>query len=395
MTETQPAERAHALLSASGAHRWLNCPPSALLEDKNPQKSSEAAQEGTYAHALGEWKIRKALKIKGGPRKPVSKKYINDEMHTHTDEYASWVVDQYNEAKKADVSTVLNLESRLDFSEWVPDGFGTGDCVIISGKTLHVIDFKYGRGVLVDAWDNPQMKLYALGAISAYGMLFDITHLNMTIYQPRRDNISTYHLSVEELLTWAETVLRPAAQIAAVGGGEYKPGDWCQFCDARMFCRGRARENLKVLDLSDAAPEELSNEELAKIYPLLAPVEKWAADVRARLTAIMVDERRNIEGLKLVQGRGSRSFTDAAAALERLAALDGVNPDDLYEQKAKSLARLESVVGKTLFSETVGDLVQKSTGKLSVASIDEPGKPFNFVSAADDFAAIANPERSS
>lgn len=224
----------HAILSASGAHRWMNCTPSARLEQEFDDNSGEAAAEGTAAHALSEHKLRKALKMRS--KKPVSP-YDSDEMDNYTDGYVEFVLEVIEQAKKVCSDPLILIEQRLDFSKYVPEGFGTGDCLIIADGTLHIIDFKYGQGVLVSAEDNPQMKLYALGALDLFDGIYDIEMVSMTIYQPRRENVSTSTVSKENLYQWAEEVLKPKAELAFNGDGNYCPGEWCQFCRAAVKCR--------------------------------------------------------------------------------------------------------------------------------------------------------------
>ena len=231
----------HAVLSASSSHRWLNCNPSARLESEFEDRETEAAAEGTAAHALAEHKLRKALKMRS--RKPVSK-FDSDEMDIHTDGYVEFVLESLAEAKQLCADPKVLIEQRLDFSCYVPDGFGTGDCLIVADKLLHIIDFKYGQGVLVDAEKNPQMMLYALGALRIFDCLYNITEVSMSIYQPRRENVSTWTISVKELDEWAEKTLKPRAELAFKGEGEYCPGSWCQFCKAAVKCRARADAKL-------------------------------------------------------------------------------------------------------------------------------------------------------
>lgn len=211
----------HAVLSASGAHRWLNCLPSARLELEFVNNESSAAAEGTAAHALCEHKLKKALHMRS--KRPVSV-YNSDEMEEHSDAYVEFVMEQLELAKQSCTDPLILIEQRLDFSCYVPQGFGTGDCIIIADKKLHIIDFKYGMGVLVDAVDNPQMKLYALGALEIYDSLYDIEEVSMTIFQPRRENVSTWTIRVEALKDWAEKELKPKAKKAYDGEGEYLPG---------------------------------------------------------------------------------------------------------------------------------------------------------------------------
>lgn len=242
----------HALLSASGAHRWLNCPPSAVLESREPDSSSSAAEQGTVAHALAEWKLRRALH-QAPAFKPESD-WIDTEMETLTDDYVAFVQEHISLAREACGDPQVLIEQRLDFSHVVPGGFGTGDCLIIAEPKLQIIDLKYGQGVLVEAEHNPQLMLYALGAIHAFGSLYDIETVAVTIYQPRRGNVDTWEISVAELEAWAETEAKPKAELAAAGEGEFCPGSWCQFCKIAPTCRARAEANLALAKIEFAPP---------------------------------------------------------------------------------------------------------------------------------------------
>lgn len=263
----------HALLSASGAHRWMNCTPSARLEREFEDNSGEAAAEGTAAHALCEHKLRRALKMRS--KKPVSR-YDSDEMDTYADSYVEFVLEVIEQTKQICPDPKVLIEQRLDFSRYVPDGFGTGDCVIIADGTLHIIDFKYGQGVLVEAGDNPQMKLYALGALELFDGIYDISTVSMTIYQPRRENVSTHMVFKESLYQWADEVLKPTAEKAFKGEGDYVPGEHCQFCRAAVKCRARAEEKLKLAEYEFAVPPLLTDEDVEEILAKLDDLTSWA-----------------------------------------------------------------------------------------------------------------------
>ena len=268
----------HAVLSASSSLRWLNCSPSARLEQEFEDRETEAAAEGTAAHALCEHKLRRALKRQS--RKPISK-YDCEEMDTHTDNYVQFVLETIAQAREHCADHIINIEQRLDFSCYVPHGFGTGDCIIIADKTLHIIDFKYGQGVLVEAEQNPQMMLYALGALRIYDPLYDIEDVAMTIYQPRRENISTWTISVPDLLSWAENELVPKAKLAFEGKGEYMPGPWCTFCKAAVKCRARAEEKLALARYEFAQPPLLTDAEIEEILGKLDDLTRWAEEIKA------------------------------------------------------------------------------------------------------------------
>lgn len=249
----------HALLSASSSHRWLNCPPSARLCEGYDDKGSDFAAEGTDAHALCEFKLRTALGLEAkDPTEDLT--WYNSEMEECANGYVSFVMELVEEAKKTCPDPVVLIEQRLDYSKYVEEGFGTGDCVIIADGTLHIVDYKHGRGVLVEADDNPQMKLYALGALELFDCIYDIDTVSMTIYQPRRSNVSTFTIPKDELYEWADQVLAPTAELAFNGEGEYHCGEWCQFCKAKADCRERANANMELAKFEFRQPPLLTEE---------------------------------------------------------------------------------------------------------------------------------------
>ena len=260
----------HALLSASSSHRWLNCPPSARLGENYEDRGSDFAAEGTDAHSLCEHKLKTVLGIPSeDPTENLT--WYNEEMEECASGYAAYVLELLAEAKKVTTDPIVLIEQRLDYSKYVESGFGTGDCVLIADGTLNIVDYKHGKGVEVSADHNPQMMLYALGALEIFDALYDIDTVTMTIYQPRRSNVSTYTVSTAELLEWAETVLKPTAELAFKGEGEFHCGEWCRFCKAKADCRERARANLALAAYDFAEPPLLTDEEveevLEKHYP--------------------------------------------------------------------------------------------------------------------------------
>ena len=303
----------HAVLSASSSHRWLNCSPSARLEQEFEDRETEAAAEGTAAHALCEHKLRRALKMQS--RKPISK-YDCEEMDTHTDNYVQFVLETIAQAKEHCADPIINIEQRLDFSCYVPHGFGTGDCIIIADKTLHIIDFKYGQGVLVEAEQNPQMMLYALGALRIYDTLYDIEDVAMTIYQPRRENISTWTITVSNLLSWAENELVPKAKLAFDGKGEYMPGPWCTFCKAAVKCRARAEEKLALAQYEFAQPPLLTDAEIEEILGKLDDLTRWADEIKSYAQDAALNHGKQWHGYKVVEGRSVRKYSDEEAVIE-------------------------------------------------------------------------------
>ena len=369
----------HALLSASGAHRWLNCTPSARLESGEPESTSAAAEQGTAAHALAEHKLRRALKQRS--KRPVST-WIDDEMETLTDDYVAYVQEHISIALETCGDPQVLIEQRLDFSHIVPGGFGTGDCVIIAEPTLQIIDLKYGQGVLVEAANNPQLMLYALGALHAFGILYDIKTVSVTIYQPRRGNVDTWEISVAELEHWAETEVKPKAELAAAGKGEFCPGSWCQFCRIAPTCRARAEANLALAKLEFTPPAELSDTEIADVLARIPQLKTWAADVEAYALSKAVNQGVVFEGFKLVAGRSVRKYTsetDVAAAAE------AAGYKDIWDRKLITLTAMEKLMGKPAFNEILGDLVTKPAGKPTLVPASDKRPPLDLVSAATDF----------
>jgi hypothetical protein len=353
----------HAVLSASSSYRWLNCTPSARLEREFEDRETEAAAEGSAAHALCEHKLRRALKMQS--KKPVSP-YGCDEMDSHTDGYVQFVLESLADAKQHCADPILMIEQRLDFTCYVPDGFGTGDCVIVSDDTLHIIDFKYGQGVVVEAEENPQMMLYALGALELYDSLYDIDQVSMTIYQPRRENISTWTIHVSELKDWAEKTLRPRAALAYAGEGDYFPGPWCTFCRAAVKCRARAAEKLELARYEFAMPPLLTDTEIEDILAKLDDLTRWANEVTAYAQDAALNHGKQWQGFKVVEGRSNRKYTNDEAVIE---AAKTAGYHDIYKKTLLPITEMEKLMGKQHFSDILGGFVYKPPGKLTLVPI--------------------------
>ena len=356
----------HAILSASSSHRWLNCSPSARLEQEFEDRETEAAAEGTAAHALCEHKLRRALKLQSR-RKPISK-YDCDEMDLHTDNYVQFVLETLAEARQHCADPLINIEQRLDFSCYVPDGFGTGDCIIISDKTMHVIDFKYGQGVLVEAEQNPQMMLYALGALRLFDSLYDIDEVAMTIYQPRRENISTWTIAVDELKTWAENELVPKAKLAYEGKGEYLPGPWCTFCKAAVKCRARAEEKLRLAKYEFAKPPLLTDVEIEDILDKLTDLTSWANEIMAYAQDAALNQGKQWRGWKVVEGRSNRKYSNEEAVIE---AANAAGYHDIFRKSLIPLTEMEKLMGKQDFHDILGGLIVKPAGKPTLVPVSD------------------------
>lgn len=367
----------HALLSASSSHRWLNCPPSARLGENYEDRGSDFAAEGTDAHSLCEHKLKTALGIPSeDPTENLS--WYNEEMEECASGYAAYVLELLTEAKKVTIDPIVLIEQRLDYSKYVESGFGTGDCVLIADGTLNIVDYKHGKGVEVSADHNPQMMLYALGALEIFDALYDIDTITMTIYQPRRSNVSTYTVSTAELLEWAETVLKPTAALAFSGEGEFHCGEWCQFCKAKADCRERARANLALAAYDFAEPPLLTDEEIEEVLAKVDDLVSWANDIKEyALQAAISGKAWN--GWKVVEGRSNRKYTD-----ERLAAAAVIAAGhDPYEQKLLGITEMQKTLGKVKFDEILGRFITKPQGKPTLVPMSDKRPAMN--TAASDF----------
>ena len=356
----------HAKLSASGAKKWLACPGSVLLEADVTDNPSTYAAEGTTAHALGEAKLRHAIKeyTRAKYHKAIKDLETDDEMEECTDAYRDFVIEQFNAAKQHTADAVLLLEQRLDFSAWVPEGFGTGDCIIIGDGKLQIIDLKYGKGVPVRAEGNPQMRLYALGALDAYDFLYDIQDVCMCIYQPRIDNIDSVVMTAAELRAWGESI-RPIAEKAFSGAEEYCAGEHCDsnFCKARPICRAYADRKLELVKYDFQKPARLSPEEISEILEQADALAKWATLIKDYALDEAVNRGAVFPGYKVVEGRSNRAFTldDTLIAAKLIA--KGYNEDSFYPRKLIGLGAMEKYLGKKDFGALLGEFVVKPKGK--------------------------------
>ena len=383
--ELHHEHRNHSVLAASAAERWLNCTPSARLEENFPSTTTSYAEKGTFMHEVCEYKLRHNY-FHEMMEKPISDRWDETEVEQITDVYYDFVVSVVEELKKTCEPLVL-IEERLNYSHIAPSGFGTGDLVIVGkdavGKdaesqgVIHVIDFKSGRGVFVDANNNPQMMLYALGALNAYGYLFDIKVIRMTIVQPILDNISTFECSCEELEAWGESI-KPIAKLAYEGKGEQKTGDWCRFCRAKVACKACAdealalcREEFADLDASENASDEpvfkrpsaVPINDLIAVLPSLNRISAWIKDVFAYVSARAINDGIDIPGFKVIEGQSRRVFTDEEA-VEKTALENGYT--DIYKKQLIGLTEFEKLLGKKQFTALLGKYVQKPQGKLSL-----------------------------
>ena len=372
----------HAYLSASASERWLKCPPSAKLCAQEEDRGSPYAQQGTDAHELCQHLVETVL---GRPSKDPTEDltYYDAEMQESAEGYRDFVMEQVESAKKLCKDPLVCVEQTLDFSKWVEHGFGTGDCVIVADDLLHIIDFKFGLGVLVtasgeDGTGNSQLKCYALGALDTFGDLYDIRRIKLSIYQPRRENVDTFELTKEQLLQWADEVLAPTAKLAYEGEGEFSVGDHCQFCKAKATCRKRAEYSMELAKYEFADAPTLDEDEIAAILPQIDTLVSWAEDVKEyALKQALAGVR--YPGWKLVEGRSNRKYTNETAVAE-VVSKAGYDP---YEKKLLGITAMQKQLGKKKFEQLLAGLVIKPQGKPVLAPNSDTRPEFN--TAANDF----------
>ena len=355
----------------------MNCPPSARLSESFEDKGSNYAAEGTEAHALCEYKLKVVLGIDAkDPTADLA--YYNEEMEECANGYADYILELVEAAKQKCNDPVVLIEQKLDFSRYVEGGFGTGDCVVIADGTLHIVDYKHGQGVLVEAEGNPQMMLYALGALEIFDGIYDIDTVSMTIYQPRLNNISTHTVFKESLYQWAEELLKPAAELAFAGNGKYKCGEWCQFCKARYECRARAEHNLELAQYEFKLPPLLEDDEVESILDKIDALIAWASDIKDYTLQTAVSGKQ-WNGWKLVEGRSNRKYTDETAVAETVRAA-GYDP---FEHKVLGVTAMTSLLGKKRFEEVLSGFIEKPQGKPTL--VPESDKRPAINTAQQDF----------
>lgn len=384
----------HALLGASSSHRWLHCTPSARLEETLPNSTSTFAEEGTLAHEIGELKLRKGFTESSMTKRTFDSRLkklqanplYQEEMLRHTDTYLNYIMEV---AHSFIHPPYVAVEKKLDYSAYAPEGFGTGDCILIGGNTLYVIDLKYGKGVPVSAEANTQMMLYALGAYVEYSFLYAIETVKMVIVQPRLDSISEYEMSVNDLLAWGESI-KPQAKKAFAGVGDFVPDEHCRFCRAKAVCRARAEQNSALEDFKLQLPPLISNEEVGQILQRARNLAKWAADLEEYALAELL-KGNSIDGWKAVPGRATRKFTDIDAAFTVLKA-NGIDETMLYERKPLTLTATEELVGKAQFKTLLSEHVETPPGKPTLALESDKRQAIMRISAADDFRSLDEAE---
>ena len=347
----------HAYLSASSSDRWTHCPPSAKLNAEAQERASPYALEGTCAHSLCEYLVLEALGREcQNPTENLD--VYNSEMQDAAESYRDFFLEQVTEAKKSCADPVVCVEQRVDFSKWVPQGFGTADGLIVTDGYLQVIDMKFGVGVLVDAKENTQLSCYALGGIDLYDGLYDIQKIRLTIFQPRREHYDTWDTTKGELLSWAENTLAPAAMLAMKGEGEFAAGDHCRFCKVKDTCRTRAEYYLSMVGDAFKEPETLTVYEIASLLPKLPGFISWADDLKEYALRQAITGTK-FPGFKVVEGRSNRRYSDEEQAIAAVSKA-GFDP---FEHKILGITAMTKLLGKKRFEEILGKLVIKPQGK--------------------------------
>ena len=387
MSEIQHSSRAHARLNASSSHRWMMCPPSVKLSEQFEDKPSPYAEEGTFLHELCELKLHRYL----GDMDPAlielqyaehrDNDFYSDEAETVTDEYVAFCIETIEAVRLSCPDPLIMVEHRLDYSDYVPDGFGTGDLIIVADGVLEVIDFKGGRGVRVEANCNSQLMLYGLGALLEFDPLYDIHQVRMTIVQPRLSNLSSFEMEADDLIRWAETEVRPKAMLAYEGKGEFCAGEWCRFCKARYTCRKRSEYHMSLAARDFKEPDLLSDEEIADILPVAESLNSWVQDLLAYATQEAVIGK-NWPGYKLVAGRSIRKYTSEAEVIK---AATEAGYTDIYKTSLLGVGDLEKRMGKKAFNEVLGKYIVKPVGAPTLVPETDPRKPYaNAASVFND-----------
>ena len=381
---------AHAKLSASGSKKWIACTVSTHYESQFPDEGSSFAAEGTFAHEVFEASMLMHL---GRPvpvlTQALADQFDNAELRDAVAAAVAVAIDRVDEAHARCADPVVMVEQRLDFSQWVPEGFGTGDLVIVTDDLVEVLDYKHGKGVTVEAEDNSQMRLYGLGAYAELSHLYDIKRVRMTVLQPRKQNFSSEELTIEDLLAWAETVVVPAARLAWEGKGNPAPGPHCTegFCRARFQCAARANQSLELAKAEFALrpPELLTDEQIATVLAIGDQVAKWIGDVQS-FALKQAESGHQIPGFKLVEGRSNRKYADQDAVAQALTSA-GIPEAIIYERSLLGITAMEKVIGKKKFAELLDGLVVKPDGKPTlVPEGDKRPALASAASAASDFS---------
>lgn len=394
MTQIEHSKRAHALLPASGASRWLNCTPSARLEDEYGEKvTSSYTAEGTLAHELSELYLRKDVlenideqDFEAQLENIMANELFDDEMLEVVPIYTDYCEDQFIEAKQNDEFAIIEIEQKLDLTEYVPESFGTADCTIISDGIMEIIDLKYGKGIPVYAEWNKQLMLYALGALRKYDMMYDIEQIRVTIVQPRINNISNWTISVEDLVQWAENELKVKADMAFHGQGELNAGDWCRFCSVRNQCKKLYEQQLEIARYEFSEAKLLSDDEIADIVLRVPKLIEWANSIAEYAKNKALNENKQWPGLKLVEGISRRKWVDEDKALETIyEKFPELDESQVTTTKINGITSIEKLVGKKKFFEKLKDVVVIPQGKPTLVPLQDKRPALGIQQAQIDF----------
>lgn len=368
----------HSEFSPSSAARYLACPPSLRLGERYPDTSSIHAAEGSEAHEYGEYFIRRELGEQAAdPSEHLT--MVSQEMIEHAEAYRDFVLEQFAEARRSCPDARLFVELPVSFNRWVDGGRGTSDAVIIADGVLIVVDLKYGKGVRVDAKGNPQLKLYALGVLQMFGELYEVRTIRTAVFQPRLSNVSIDEITADELLDWAENILKPGAKTALAGEGDYCAGEWCRWCRARHVCRARAEANLHEARHDFALPPTLEDVEIETILTHLDEIESWASDIREYALKRALSGKV-WAGFKLAEGRANRRYADEEKVARAVQAA-GYEP---YSRRLLGITEMQKLLGKKQFEELLGDLLVRPQGKPVL--VPEDDKRPVFSTAKTDFS---------
>lgn len=386
------SKRAHALLSASGASRWMGCTPSARLEEEyGVDNTSTYAEEGTLAHELGEAMIRRdvlgemdADAFDKELDRITENELFTTEMLDVVPIYAEYVASEFAASKAQTSDAVLLIEQRVDLTKWVPEAFGSCDAVIIADGVLKVMDYKHGKGVPVSAVGNKQLMLYGLGAYDKYSFLYDIHTVELHIIQPRIDNISVWSLSVEDLLKWAEDEVKPKASLAYDGAGELQAGDWCKFCKVKARCRALYQKTVEVAKLDFQEPPLLNDDEIASVLANAPAIQEWLNSVSEYATNEASVNGKIWPGFKLVEGRSQRKWSNEDQVAQILID-NGFSEDEMYNMKLKGISEIERLVGRKNFTSMLGEVVVKPQGKPTLVPESDKRPSLGAEDAINDF----------
>lgn len=390
MAEVKHSARKHALLSASGASRWLNCTPSARIEEKIKETRSVHADEGTLAHEFANFELEKHFgritekEYSRETKKLRKHELYSDEMGGEVAKYVDYVIETFNVANTQKGGATIQIEEQLDFSHIVEQGFGTGDSVVIADGVMEISDLKYGKGVKVFAKENPQLMLYGLGALRIFELAYEIETVRLTIFQPRLDHVDSWEISVADLYAWAENEVQPKSKLAYEGEGELKVGDWCKFCKAKAMCRATAEHNLELAKHEFRDPHRLSDEELIDIYSRIDLLVDWANSIGK----YMLDEAvsgKDWPGFKVVEGRSNRKWADELKVIAKLEEL-GYKKPDFTKETLKGITDIERLLGKADFAPNLNSLVIKPQGAPTLVSESDKRPAMGIEQAKKDFS---------